>query len=364
MKLAVLGGGPSSEHEVSLQTSAYLLATLRARGHETHALWLGRERATDGACRWRLGDVAQDFTALGADGAAPDVELGDATSCAADEQALMLETLRTQGYTVVVGLHGPFGEDGQVQRLLESAGVPYTGSGPAASELGMDKELSKLAATKLDARTASHELILPGDKTPRNALGRSLGYPLVIKPVSAGSSMGVSLVREPDALEAALTAARAEDPRGRVLAEEYVPGVEVACSLLRRGDELLVLPAVSVHPEAAFYDYEAKYASEATRYRCPAEMSDADRAETERLARGLYEALELRGVVRVDVILPEAGGRPVFLELNTLPGFTSHSLVPLAARTACIDPGELLEWVLADTGDGGDHRAARARPAS
>jgi len=343
VKLAVLGGGPSSEHAVSLQTSAFLLQILRGRGHETHALWLGRERQADGACRWRLGDVEQDFTALSAD--------DERARASEAPEAQTLETLRTQGFTVMIGLHGPFGEDGQVQRLLERAGVRYTGSGPAASELGMDKELSKIAATKLAGRTASHELIAPDAKTPRNALGRTLGYPLVIKPVSAGSSMGVSLVRDPDALDAALAAARAEDPHGRVLAEEYVPGVEVACSLLRRGDELLVLPLVSVHPEAEFYDYDAKYASDATRYRCPAEMSDADRAETERLARGLYEALELRGVVRVDVIQPEAGGRPVFLELNTLPGFTSHSLVPLAARTAGLDVGELLEWVLADTDD-------------
>ncbi|GJM20247.1 MAG: D-alanine--D-alanine ligase [Planctomycetota bacterium] len=334
MKLAVLGGGPSSEHAVSLQTSAFVLQCLRARGHSAHALLLSRDVDSDQRCRWSLGDAQQGFD-----------ELAAAPSRSEEDS---LSILREEGFTIFIGLHGPFGEDGQVQRRLEAAGVPYSGSGPAASELGMDKELSKIAATKLHARTASHELIQPEQTTPRNALGKRLGYPLVIKPVSAGSSMGVSLVRDADSLDAALQAARAEDTRGRVLAEEYMPGVEVACSVFRRAGELVVLPLVSVHPAAEFYDYEAKYSSEATRYCCPAETSAEQRHEIERLARGLYDALQLRGVVRVDFILPESGGRPVFLELNTLPGFTSHSLVPMAAREAGIDPGELLEAVLDD----------------
>lgn len=332
MRVAVLAGGPSSEHEVSLQTSAFVLSCLMERGHEVLPVLITLER------RWRLGAPGSRFEDL-------------ASTTEALDEATALEVLRAESVTLFNGLHGPFGEDGQLQRLLSRAELRFTGSGAAPSELGMDKELSKIAASRLGAVTAKHLTLERGASVPP-VLARDLGLPFVVKPRSAGSSVGVSLVRAADQIAPAVAAALAADPDGRALAEEYVDGVELACTVFRRGAELVVLPIVSVHPAAEFYDYEAKYASELTRYACPAEIPTDAAESIAEVSRALYEGLQLRGVTRIDFLLPE-GGAPVFIELNTLPGFTSHSLVPMAARAAGLEPGELLEHVLRDTSEGG-----------
>lgn len=327
--VAVLAGGPSSEHEVSLDTGREMLAVLAEAGQPARPVWIDH----DGG--WVLGEPGQPLDDLRAGTPVP----------AADA----LQRLAAEGATALLALHGPFGEDGTVQSLLEQAGVPYSGSGPTASELCMDKALSKLAATQLGARCASHEVI-EGSRRPLWGISRGIGYPCVVKPVGAGSSVGVSLVQEEADIEAAIQAAQAADPGGRCMVEAYVPGVEVSCPVLRMEGEVTTLPCVAIRPAEAFYDYAAKYESDTTRYECPAPMDDATRHEIERLARGLYEALDLRGVVRLDVILREDDGAPMFLELNTLPGFTSHSLVPMAAREAGLSQARLLELLIREAG--------------
>ena len=325
-----IGGGPSSEHEVSLATSREILRELRDGGHAVRPVLIDRQE------RWAFGGAADDFAQVG-----PPVERGAA-----------LARLREQAETAYIGLHGPFGEDGTLQRLLEDAGVPYTGCGPAASALGMDKALSKLAAAKTGAHTASHE-VLSGKRLPLWGIARGIGYPCFVKPVSGGSSVGVSRVDNEASLSDAVRSAQAEDPDGRCMVEAAVEGPEVTCGVLRRDGRVVTLPLIEITPASGFYDYHAKYESEATRLQCPAPVADAVRLEVERVARELYERLELRGVVRLDFLVRRSDGQPIFLELNTLPGFTSHSLVPLAARSAGWSALEVLEAVLADTGRAG-----------
>jgi D-alanine-D-alanine ligase len=321
--VAILAGGPSSEHEVSLATSAEMLSILRSGGHEVRPVLIDREN------RWSVGSLEDSFDLS-----------GEPTSC---EQAL--KQLKSHGEVACLGLHGPYGEDGTVQRLLESAGIPYTGSGPVASAVGMDKELSKLAAGKAGARTASHE-VLEGARFPAWGIQKGVGYPCFVKPVDAGSSVGVARAEDEAALRAAIPLAQAEDTRGRCMVESLITGNEVTCTVLRHGEELLTFPLVSVQPADAFYDYHAKYNSKDTQYICPAEVRRETQAEIELVSRTLYGLLQLDGVVRMDFIVREEDGQPVFLELNTLPGFTSHSLVPMAAHAAGWSSLQVLESIL------------------
>jgi len=326
--LAVLAGGPSAEHEVSLQSSAEMLATLREGGHRVRPVLITHEG------RWRFGGP-QDALAALQDAANPGLPLEDA-----------LAELRRTHEIAVLGLHGRFGEDGELQRHLETHGIRFTGSGSHASAVGMDKELSKVAATKLGVRCARHEVVRGKPSTER--LVRSVGLPCFVKPVAGGSSVGVTPVRAESELQPAIARAAAEDPRGRALVEAAVDGTEVTCGVLRWQGEVRPLPLVAIEPASGFYDYHAKYVADDTRLSCPADVPDAARREMEAGSTALYTALELRGAVRVDFILRRSDAAPVFLELNTLPGFTSHSLVPRAAAAAGLSRLDVLEALLAD----------------
>ncbi len=344
MDVAVLAGGPSVEHEVSLQTGANMLALLRGGGHRVRPVFIERSNA------WRFGQRDSQLEPL-VRTAAPGLPLDEA-----------LARLAASGEVACLGLHGRFGEDGQLQRRLETLGVPFTGAGSHASAIGMDKELSKLAAIRIGARTAPHELVRPG-KLPLGRLLKALDLPCFAKPVRGGSSVGVTRVTGADALEAAVRAAQAEDERGEALVEAAVSGVEVACSVLRDGGAVRCLPLVAIRPAGGgFYDYHAKYVAEDTRFQCPADVSAAALAEVERVASTLYAGLELRGVARVDFIVRAADDAPVFIEINTLPGFTGHSLAPLAARAAGLSPLHVLECALADAVQAAPRRAAGSAP--
>jgi len=330
MKVALLAGGPSAEHEVSLQTGAEMLSQLQAGGVAVRPVFISHENV------WHFGAPGSDLAAAAR---APGIAL----------QAALAE-LRRSGETACLALHGAFGEDGRLQRLFEQQGVRFTGSGSHASAIGMDKDQSKLAASKLGAPCARHEVVTaPLGKVPVNRLLKLIGIPCVVKPVCGGSSVGVSRVRSEEELGPAVLAACAADPGGRAMVEEWQFGTEVTCGVLRRGGKVITLPLVSIRPAGdAFYDYHAKYVAEDTQFVCPAIVSDAARLTMERVSRGLYEGLELRGVVRVDFIVRSADDVPIFFELNTLPGFTSHSLVPRAAGVAGISRFDVLAAVLAD----------------
>ena len=334
--VAVLAGGPSAEHEVSLQTGAEMAAQLRAGGLPARPVFITRDNV------WHFGAPGGGFDAAAR---APGLSLDAA-----------LDELARSGETALLALHGAFGEDGRLQRLFEQRGLRFTGSGSAASEIGMDKDLSKLAASRLGAHCARHELVTlpPGagaGKVPVNRLLKLIGLPCVAKPVCGGSSVGVGRVRREEELPPAVLAACAADPAGRAMVEEWQQGTEVTCGVLRRDGAVIALPLVSIRPAGdAFYDYHAKYVAEDTRFDCPAPVSDAVREAIVRVSRGLYEGLELRGVMRADFIVRSADDVPVFFELNTLPGFTSHSLVPRAAGVAGISRLDVLLALLADVG--------------
>jgi D-alanine-D-alanine ligase len=326
--ISVLAGGPSPEHDVSMQTAGEMLGELRRGGYEVRPVRIGR----DGS--WSLGTVDAEFDSLPDHG-------GEAADNA-------LARLKHDGDVALLGVHGLFGEDGALQRLLEDAGIPFTGSDSYSSRVGMDKELSKVAASKLGGWCASHELVR-GSSVPVARLMKSVGVPCIVKPMHGGSSVGATRVRSEDELEAAVTRAAEADPDGCAMVEAWVDGTEVSCSALRVNGQLRTLPIVAIHPAGdGFYDYHAKYQADDTQLECPAGLPQAAADEIHRLTAALYASLELRGVARMDFIVHPESGQATFLELNTLPGFTAHSLVPLAAEADGLSRLAVLEAVLAD----------------
>jgi D-alanine-D-alanine ligase len=310
MKVAVLKGGSSLERGVSLRSAARVEDALAELGHDAVDI-----------------DVGPNLVAhLRADD--PDV--------------------------VFIALHGPGGEDGTVQELLEILDLPYTGPGVAACALCMDKVMAKheIRAAGLPTpdwaafnATAFREL---GAAETLEEIEERLGFPLVIKPASQGSSLGVEFASSREQVPEALVAAFSYDDR--VLLERYVKGRELAVSELGRE----VLPIVEAIPrEEDFFNFEARYEIGRTEYVCPAELADDETGRIQELATRTYESLGCSGFARVDLMLGEDG--PQVLEVNAIPGLTDTSLFPMAAEAAGIDFVQLVERILA---------SARERPAS
>jgi len=292
-RVAVLYGGSSAEREISLLTGAAVLAALKRRGVDAHAF--------DPAGR-PLGElVAERFA------------------------------------RVWIALHGPGGEDGTLQGALEFLGVPYTGSGVLGSALGMDKLRTKRLAQAVGIATAEF-LVLTGPQDFEVALER-LGLPLIVKPATQGSSVGMTKVERAADLPAAYAAAAAHDDS--ILAERWITGGEYTVAILQGQ----ALPSIRIETPKAFYDYEAKYFRDDTRYFCPSGLSPPAERHLGSLALATFEATGAQGWGRVDFMM-DGTGRPLLLEINTVPGMTDHSLVPMAARAAGIDFDELVWRVL------------------
>jgi D-alanine-D-alanine ligase len=310
MRVAVLKGGSSLERGVSLRSAARVEDALEALGHESISI-----------------DVGQDLVARLRD-ERPDV--------------------------VFIALHGPGGEDGTVQELLEILDLSYTGPGVAACALCMDKVAAKheMRAAELPTpdwaafnATAFREL---GAAETLEEIEARLGFPLVVKPASQGSSLGVEFASGRDEVPQALVAAFSYDDR--VLLERYVKGRELAVSVL--GSE--ALPVVEAIPrEEDFFNFEARYEIGRTEYVCPAELSEADTRQVQDLSTRTYETLGCSGFARVDLMLGDDG--PRVLEVNAIPGLTDTSLFPMAAEAAGIDFTQLVERILV---------SARERPST
>lgn len=293
-RVVVLHGGHSAEREVSLKSGAAILAALTRSGVEV----IGYDPADGGL--------------VGLEALAPD--------------------------RVFIALHGRGGEDGTLQGALELLGIPYTGSGVLASALGMDKQRTKLIWQALGLSTPESVMLGPG--ADWSAVVEHLGLPLIVKPVHEGSTLGISIVDSRDALEAAyLDAARFD---ARVMAERFVKGEEYTVSLLG-GD---VLPAIRVEVPSGFYDYEAKYLSNETRYHLPCGLNDEEETELADLCRQAFDAIGAEGWGRVDV-MRDGEGRFWLIEVNTVPGMTDHSLVPQSAAHAGIEFDLLVRRILA-----------------
>ena len=327
MKIAVLLGGDSPERDVSLASGAAVIRALRARGHDVvaidPALPPGLRAEPEAA---RIGDRPPERVAP-----------------LPPEQALAwLHSKPVREADVVMNaLHGVWGEDGVAQALLESAGVAYTGSGVLASALAMNKDRSKALFREAGVPTAPHRLLdasSPGAAERAAAAIREIGLPVVVKPNCQGSSVGFSFVESEGGLGEALEAAARYG--GECLVERYVPGRELTAAVL--GGE--ALPLVEIIPTGGFYDYQRKYKKGASRYVVPAELDAAATELLRRHAVRAFEALLCRDYARVDFRLsPE--GEPFCLEVNTLPGMTDLSLVPMAARAAGIGFDELVERI-------------------
>lgn len=295
-RVAVLYGGWSPEREVSLESGRRVLEALQRRG--------------------------VDATGIDAD---PRTVLG----------------LAEAGYErVFIVLHGTGGEDGTVQAALELQGLPYTGSGVAASALSMDKARSKRIWQACGLPTPEFAIVRNAAEAAE-AVER-LGLPVFVKPNNQGSSVGMSRVDAPQALGAAVEAARAH--AAELIVERAIVGQEMTCAVL--GGE--ALPLVRIRT-SGWYDYHAKYQSDQTGYDCPAPVDEATAARWQRLCVQAFEALGCSGWGRIDFIA-DADGTPWLLEANTVPGMTSHSLVPMAARAAGIGFDELCLRILQGTG--------------
>jgi D-alanine-D-alanine ligase len=290
-KVAVLFGGRSAEREVSLKSGNAVLAALKRGGVDAHAF---------------------------------------------DPAARALHEL--EGYDrVFIALHGRYGEDGTIQGALELMGIPYTGSGVMASALGMDKWRTKLLWQAAGISTPQFELVKADSDFA--AVEARLGLPLFVKPANEGSSIGISKVKRAGDLQAAYREAAKYD--ALVIAEQFIGGGEYTVGIL--GDT--ALPVIRIVPANEFYDYEAKYLRDDTQYLCPcglpAEVEVRIRAE----ALQAFRALGGCGWGRVDFLMDEAG-RHYFLEVNTSPGMTDHSLVPMGARAAGIEFDQLVLRIL------------------
>ncbi len=297
-KVAVMLGGTSAERPVSLKSGGAVLAALQRQGVDAHEF--------DPATR----------------------NLGDLISGEYDR--------------VFIALHGRYGEDGCMQGALELLGLPYTGSGVMASALGMDKWRTKLVWRAAGLPTADWEILTAASDF--DAVERNLGLPIFVKPAREGSSIGMSKVTAHGTLKAAYELAAEHD--ALVLAERFIDGAEYTVGIL--GDAALPLIRLAPAKDKAFYDFEAKYLRDDTEYHCPAGLADEQEMALRQLALDAFRLIGGRGWGRVDLML-DSIGNPYLLEVNTSPGMTDHSLVPMAARVAGLDFDALCLAILEQT---------------
>ncbi|MFE8101677.1 D-alanine--D-alanine ligase [Brenneria goodwinii] len=299
-KVAVLLGGTSAEREVSLLSGQAVLEGLQEAGINAHAV---------------------------------------------DTREFPVTHLKDEGFTkVFIALHGRGGEDGTLQGLLEFLQLPYTGSGVMASALTMDKLRTKLVWQALGLPVSpyvalSRQAFAAADQDALLAKFAQLGMPLIVKPSREGSSVGMSKVSQAGELAAALEEAFRHDDE--VLVEKWLSGPEYTVAIL--GDE--VLPSIRIQAAGTFYDYEAKYLSDDTQYFCPSGLSSEKERELAELSMAAYRALDCSGWGRVDLMM-DSDGSAYLLEVNTSPGMTSHSLVPMAARQRGLTFSQLVARIL------------------
>ncbi len=260
-----------------------------------------------------------------------------------------MDDLRREGFArCFIALHGRYGEDGTVQGALELLGIPYTGSGVLASSMAVDKVMTKRAWQAEGLPTPRHVLLRRSehDAAQRQlSVPDELGLPLIVKPAREGSSLGLTKVIEPSQMPAAVSAAAAMDTD--ILCEQFISGDEVTCAIVGTGENARALPVIHIVVPDGMYDYQNKYFTDVTEYRVPCDLPTGEEAAIQALALKAYRVLGCRGWGRVDVMIDAATRSPYLLEVNTSPGMTSHSLVPMSARAAGISYEDLCVQLLA-----------------
>jgi len=291
-KVAVLLGGRSGERAISLMSGQGVLEALRSQGIDAHAF-----------------DPAER-------------DLGD---------------LKREGFErCFIALHGRFGEDGTVQGALELLGIPYTGSGVMASSMAIDKVMTKRLLVSENLPTPRHVLLRRGAYSPAevDAVAGTLGLPLIVKPAREGSSLGLTKVTSRSGMAQAVALAETMD--ADILCEQFIAGEEVTCPVLGTGGQARALPVIRIVAPEGNYDYENKYFTDTTQYLVPCGLPAGEEEAIQQLVLQAFRTLDCRGWARADVMIDQATRKPYLLEINTSPGMTGHSLVPMSARAAGI----------------------------
>ena len=300
-KVGVLLGGRSGEREISLLSGNGVLEALLEKGVDAHAFDTGLRNPTE---------------------------------------------LATAHFDrVFIALHGRFGEDGTIQGLLELLNLPYTGSGVLASALAIDKIATKRIWMSSGLATPQFELL--SATSDWSAVVQNLGLPLIVKPAHEGSSLGLTKVQALEQLPDAYALALSLDKK--VMAESCILGPELTCPLVGEGEAAEALPVIQIIPPNANYDFHNKYFSNETQYLCPTELDEKLNQAVQRLALDAYRVLGCKTWGRADIMIDERTRQPYLLEMNTSPGMTSHSLVPMAAKAAGVSYGDLVLWILSQS---------------
>jgi D-alanine-D-alanine ligase len=287
-KVAVLMGGMSAEREISLMSGNGVLAALRGQGVDAHAF---------------------------------------------DPAERPLSDLKSEGFArCFIALHGRFGEDGTVQGALELLGIPYTGSGVMASSMSIDKVMTKRVWLADGLSTPRYVLLRRGAYTAADVAGvpAALGLPLIVKPAREGSSIGLTKVTQAGQMADAVAQAGQLD--ADILCEQFISGDEVTCPVLGTGADARALPVIRIVAPEGNYDYQNKYFTDTTQYLVPCGLPDGEEEAIQQMVLAAYRTLNCRGWARADVMIDAATRKPYLLEINTSPGMTSHSLVPMSAR--------------------------------
>ena len=301
-KVGVLLGGKSGEREISLMSGQGVLEALLSKGVNAHAF--------DPAER-SISDLAEQ-----------------------------------QFDRVFIALHGRYGEDGTMQGLLEQMKLPYTGSGVLASALAIDKQATKRLWSSFNLATPKFAMLAANSDW--NQIAKDLGLPIIVKPAREGSSLGLSKVTNVADLPAAYQIAAKLDRD--VMAEQCIIGEELTCPIVGDGSNAQPLPVIRIVAPDSNYDYHNKYFSDDTRYLCPTGLDLSVEKKVQDLALSAYRALGCKGWGRADVMIDNQTGQPYLLEMNTAPGMTGHSLVPMAARAAGVEYADLVLWLLSKAG--------------
>jgi len=301
-KVGVLLGGKSGERDISLMSGKGVLDALRSKGVNAHAFDPGQQAITELA--------AQKFD------------------------------------RVFIALHGRYGEDGTMQGLLEQMNLPYTGSGVLASALAIDKQATKRLWSSFNLATPQFAMLNANSDWQK--IVQELGLPIIVKPAREGSSLGLSKVTKLEDLPAAYALAAKLDRD--VMAEQCIIGEELTCPIVGDGESARALPVIRIVAPDSNYDYHNKYFSDDTKYLCPTGLDLALEEKVQELALSAYRALGCKGWGRADVMIDRATNQPYLLEMNTAPGMTSHSLVPMAAKATGVEYADLVLWLLSKAG--------------